>query len=123
MTVTPALRSAADLMPLVPERVLAGGAFALLMLDLFGGERRPFATQLGAIGVLLAGIVLLATGTGGQGIVMDGMFIRDTMADVLKVGILALGAVSLLYTWPFLRDRDLFKGEIPVLVLFATVGM
>ena len=123
MTFTPALRSAADLMPLVPELVLAGGAFALLMLDLFVDERRRLVTQLGAMGLLLAGIVLVATGTGGQGIVMDGMFVRDTMADVLKVGILALSALSLAYIWPFMRDRGLFKGEIPVLVVFATIGM
>ncbi|HET8818740.1 MAG TPA: NADH-quinone oxidoreductase subunit NuoN [Xanthomonadaceae bacterium] len=120
---TPTLRSAADLMPLVPELVLAGGAFALLMLDLFLDERRRVVTQAGAIVLLLVAGVLVFAGVGGQGIVMDGMFVRDTMADVLKVGMVALSALSLAYIWPFMRDRGLYKGEIAVLVLFATIGM
>ena len=123
MTFTPTLRSAADLVPLVPELVLVAGAFALLMLDLFLDERRRAVTQVGAIVLLLAAAGLIVAGVGGHGIVMDGMFIRDTMADVLKVGVLALSALSLAYIWPFLRDRGLFKGEVPVLVLFATIGM
>ena len=123
MTFTPALRSAADLMPLLPELVMAGGAFALLMLDLFLDERRRVVTQAGAIGLLLGAAALVLAGAGGQGIVMDGMFVRDTLADVLKVGMLVISALSLVYIWPFLRDRGLFKGEIPVLVLFATIGM
>ena len=123
MMPTPTLRSAADLMPLMPELLLVGGAFALLMLDLFLDERRRIVTQAGAIALLLAAGGLVLAGVGGQGVVMDGMFIRDTMADVLKVGVLALSALSLAYIWPFLRDRGLFKGEVPVLVLFATIGM
>ena len=93
------------------------------MLDLFLDERRRIVTQAGAIALLLAAGGLVLAGVGGQGVVMDGMFIRDTMADVLKVGVLALSALSLAYIWPFLRDRGLFKGEVPVLVLFATIGM
>ena len=123
MTLTPTLRSAADLMPLAPELVLAAGAFALLMLDLFLDERRRVVTHLGAIVLLLVATGLVLAGVGGQGVVMDGMFVRDTMADVLKVGMLLLSALSLAYIWPFMRDRGLYKGEIAVLVLFATIGM
>ena len=83
MTFTPTLRSAADLVPLVPELVLVAGAFALLMLDLFLDERRRAVTQVGAIVLLLVAAGLVVAGVGGHGIVMDGMFVRDTMADVL----------------------------------------
>ena len=41
--------TAADLMPLLPELVLVGGAFALLMLDLFLDERRRVLTHVLAI--------------------------------------------------------------------------
>jgi NADH-quinone oxidoreductase subunit N len=34
-----------------------------------------------------------------------------------------VSALSLVYAWPFLRERGLYKGEVPVLVLFATAGM
>ena len=65
MMLTPSLRSAADLMPLVPELVLAGGAFALLMLDLFLDERRRAVTQVGAIVLLLVAAGLVVAGVGG----------------------------------------------------------
>jgi NADH-quinone oxidoreductase subunit N len=42
---------------------------------------------------------------------------------VLKIGILGVSALSLVYLWPFLRERGLYRGEIPVLVMFSTVGM
>ena len=119
----PQVRTLADILPLAPELTLVIGAFALLMLDLFLDERRRMLTHVAAIVVLLLAAVLVMTGTGGQGTVMDGMFIRDNMADVLKAVALLVSAMSLGYMWTFLRERGLYKGEVPVLVIFATVGM
>ena len=119
----PQMRTLADIAPLAPELVVILGAFGLLMLDLFLDERRRIVTQVCAILVLLVAAALVATGAGGQGTVMDGMFVRDNAADVLKVSLLLLSAVSLGYMWTFLRERGLYKGEIPVLMLFATAGM
>lgn len=113
----------ADLMPLVPELVLAGAAFALLMLDLFLDERRRVVTHVLSIAALLAVAWLVASGTGGQGTVLSGMFVRDTMADVLKTVVCVVSALSLVYAWPYLRARGLYKGEVPVLMLFAALGM
>ena len=77
------VRSAADLMPLLPELVLVLGAFALLMLDLFLDDRRRVVTHVCAIGLLLVAGLMVAMGVGGQGTVLGGMFVRDTTADVL----------------------------------------
>ena len=120
---TPPVRTLADIAPLAPELVVVIGAFALLMLDLFIGERRRVVTHGLAVLVLLGAALMIALGVGGQGMVLADMFVRDTAADVLKVGILVLTAVSLGYAWPFMRERGLYKGELPVLMLFATVGM
>lgn len=51
------------------------------------------------------------------------MFVRDTAADVMKTGIVLLSGLTLVYGWRYLRDRNLFQGEIPVLILFGTAGM
>jgi len=115
--------SAAELLPLLPELVLVGGAFALLMLDLFLGESQRVVTHLLAIALLLATAWLAAAGIGGQGVVLGGMFVRDDMSDVLKAGACVLTALSLVYAWPFLRQRGLYKGEVAVLMLFAVAGM
>ena len=115
--------TAADLLPLLPELVLVGGAFALLMLDLFLGDSRRIVTHLLAIGLLLVTAWLAATGIGGHGTVLGGMFVRDDMADVLKAGACLLTALALVYAWPFLRQRGLYTGEVAVLMLFAVAGM
>ncbi|KAB8196906.1 NADH-quinone oxidoreductase subunit NuoN [Lysobacter maris] len=117
------VRTAADLLPLLPELVMVGGAFALLMLDLFIGESRRFLTHLLGIVLLLGVVAMIATGAGGHGSVLGDMFVRDVAADVLKLAICAVSALALIYTWPYLRERGLYKGEVTVLMLFAVLGM
>ena len=123
MQATLATPAATELLPLIPELVLVGAAFALLMLDLFLSEKQRVVTHLLAVASLVVVAALLIAGTGGQGTVLGGMFIRDNMADVLKIGTCLVSAVALLYAWPFLRERGLYKGEVSVLVLFAVAGM
>ena len=120
---TPTLSATADLMPLLPELVLIGGAFALLMLDLFLDNQRRVITHALALALLAGVLAMIACGIGGQGTVFNGMFVRDVMADVSKVVILLVSGLSLLYAWPYLRERKLYQGEVPVLILFATAGM
>ncbi|GAB3303550.1 NADH-quinone oxidoreductase subunit NuoN [Luteimonas notoginsengisoli] len=122
-TMAPQVRTLADIAPLAPELLVIVGAFALLMLDLFLDERRRIVTHACAIGVLLVAAWMVATGVGGQGAVMHDMFVRDGVADVLKISLLLVSATALGYMWTFMRERGLYKGELPVLVLFATAGM
>ncbi|HEY0505648.1 MAG TPA: NADH-quinone oxidoreductase subunit NuoN [Lysobacter sp.] len=117
------VRTVADILPLLPEIVVVLGAFALLMLDLFIDERRRVVSHLFAIAVLAIATAMVATGVGGHGTVLSGMFIRDTAADVMKVTIGIVGMLAMVYTWPYLRARELYKGEVSVLMLFATAGM
>lgn len=123
---TAPLPTAADLLPLLPELILVAGAFTLLILDLFFDKRQRVITH-GLTVALLAGVALLVySGFGDPSLhrsVFNGMFVRDVLADVSKVVILAVSALSLVYAWPYLRERNLYPGEVPVLVLFATVGM
>jgi len=114
---------AVELLPLTPELVLVGATFALLMLDLFVDESRRAITHLAAIVILLVTAGLIVAGVGGQGVVLNGMFIRDDAADVMKIAICVISAMSLCYAWSYLRDRGLYKGEVPVLMLFAVSGM
>ncbi|MCR6662119.1 MAG: NADH-quinone oxidoreductase subunit NuoN [Luteimonas sp.] len=122
-TLTFPARSLVDIAPLAPELVVIIGAFALLMLDLFIDERRRFLTHALAVVVLLVAAAMIAGGVGGQGAVLADMFFRDTASDVMKIAILLVSAVALAYIWPYLRERNLYKGEVSVLALFAVVGM
>jgi NADH-quinone oxidoreductase subunit N len=120
---TPTMPSPTELLPLLPELALVGMAFLLLMLDLFLDERRRVLTHVLSIATLVVVAWMVASGTGGQGTVLGGMFVRDTAADVMKLFICVISALSIAYLWSFLRERDLYKGEVPVLMLFATAGM
>ena len=120
---TPTVPSPTELLPLLPELALVGMAFALLMLDLFLDDRRRIVIHVLSIATLVAVAWMVASGVGGQGTVLGGMFVRDTAADVMKLFICLVSALSIAYLWSFLRERSLYKGEIPVLMLFATAGM
>ncbi|MFD0737991.1 NADH-quinone oxidoreductase subunit NuoN [Lysobacter koreensis] len=120
---TPNMPTAADLLPLLPELVLIGAAFALLMLDLFLPERRRVVTHVLAMVTLAVVVAMLAFGVGGQGTVLNGMFVRDIAADVLKIAIGVTSILSMVYTWPYLRQRGLYQGEVSILMLFAVAGM
>ena len=120
--------TAADLMAILPELALTGAAFALLLLDLFVSERQRGLVHGLAVAALIAVAGMIALGTGGDaaslhGRFFDGMFLRDTMADVLKWFVCIVSAASLVYAWSFLRERGLYKGEVSLLMLFAVVGM
>ena len=113
----------AELWPLLPELVMVTGAFALLVLDLFLPARRNGIVHgLGLLLLLVVGALCVA-GSGGHGTVLNGMFVRDTLADLLKAGILLTTALAFVYAWPFLRDRGLYKAEVTLLMLFSALGM
>lgn len=114
---------ATELLPLIPELTLVAATFALLMIDLFVDESKRVVTHLLAILILLVTAGLIVAGVGGHGTVLNGMFIRDGAADVMKIAICVVSAVSLVYAWSYLRERNLYKGEVPVLMLFAVAGM
>ena len=123
MTTSLAMPTATELLPLLPELVLIGSAFALLIIDLFIGERHKVWTHFLSVLALVVVLAMLATGSGGQGVVLNGMFVRDNAADLMKLAIVLMSTLTLVYGWSYLRERALYKGEIPVLVLFATAGM
>lgn len=125
MQATLAMPAASELVPLIPELTLAGLGFLLLMIDLFVSDARRAITHVLSVLVLLliGAMIVLGVGSGAETSALSGMFVRDTMADVLKVGTCLVSAIALLFVWPDLRDRGIYKGEVSVLVLFAVLGM
>ncbi|HEY1035165.1 MAG TPA: NADH:ubiquinone oxidoreductase subunit N, partial [Pseudoxanthomonas sp.] len=123
MQATLAMPAATELLPLIPELVLVGAAFALLMLDLFLKDSQRVVTHVLSIATLalVGGLIAAGVGVGEDTAVLNGMFVRDTMADVLKVVTCVVSAIALLFVWPYLRERGLYKGEVSVLMLFAVL--
>lgn len=117
----------AELWHLLPELVLAAGAFALLLFDLFFDGRQRGITHWLSMLLLLAVAGMVLAGAGGHpatpGAVLNGMFLRDGVADLAKGVICLVSALGFVYALPYLKERGIYKGEVPVLMLFATLGM
>ncbi|HET7845061.1 MAG TPA: NADH-quinone oxidoreductase subunit NuoN [Xanthomonadales bacterium] len=119
--------SLTDLIVLVPELFLTGAVCVLLLADLFITQQRRGLTHFLAIGILLLCVVLTLRphATGGMPLAQSafgGMFVRDLLADLLKVSIYVTTAAVFIYAKPYLIARDLFQGEFYVLCLTAVLG-
>jgi len=113
-----------DLIVVLPELLVLGMACLILVVDLFLTDRqRVFSYVLTQFTVVAAFALLAAGYSDGPNIRFSGMFVRDGMADVLKMAVMVMSFGAFLYSHQYLKDRDLFKGEYYVLGLFGVLGM
>jgi NADH-quinone oxidoreductase subunit N len=114
-----------EMVPLIPEVMLAFIAMALLLWGAFSkathGAHFAFAV-VGLFGVMLAVV--------GQGAAFDGdivagykMLVSDDFAAVMKALCLIAAMLALLLARGYLISEGLYKFEYPVLVCLATLGM
>jgi NADH-quinone oxidoreductase subunit N len=117
----------ADLLALRPELALVAGACGLLLVDMFAtGRDRAMLFWLALATLLIAGSLTFLDVTNGDGralAVFNGMFLRDTIGEVLKLGIYSVSAIVFIYARPYLADRNLSRGAFYILCLFAILGM
>ena len=113
-----------DILILLPEFYLVAAACLLLLLDAFmKPEQRPVLHWL-SIAVLLVAIYLVVAGQPSQAVTaFNGMFIRDGVAEILKVFSLLTTVLVFFYAKPYLQDRKLFVGEFYTLTIFAVIGI
>jgi len=113
-----------DFSPAVPEIVLLTLTCVLLVTDLFIRKEDKDLTYYGSQAVLL--IVLMFVWMGGVSspeITFNGLFIRDSLSDLLNAIICVVSMGAFLYSRPYLKDRQCFQGEFYLLGLFAVLGM
>ncbi len=113
-----------DFLPVVPELFVLGMACVILLVDLFLSERNRVVSYLLAQATLV-GAALLTVGlySPTDQITLNGTFILDSMAAVLKFCIYVAAFVVFLYAKDYLRARSLFQGEFFLLGLFGVLGM
>ena len=112
-----------DLLVMLPELYLTGAACVLLLVDAFLRDEQRDATHWMSIVVLLIGIYLVIFGQPlGTATAFGGMFVRDTMAEILKIFVLGATVIVFVMSRPYLRDRGLMRGEFYTLMLFAVIG-
>src|SRR4051812_36125271 len=112
-----------QLLPVLPELVLAAGGMALLMVGAYrGAQTTGLVTALG-IGLLIVTGALELLLPGGRLSTFGGSFIVDDFARFLKVLALIGSAATLILSTEFLADQSRRIFEYAILVLLSTLGM
>jgi NADH-quinone oxidoreductase subunit N len=112
-----------QLLPVLPELVLAVGAMVLLMLGAYRGEGTTrLVTTLAVVLLVVTGVLVLML-PAGKLTTFGGSFIVDDFARYLKVLAIIGSAVTLLLSTEFLSDPSRRIFEFPILVLLSTLGM
>ncbi len=115
-----------NLLPALPEILLALGGLALLMFGVFqhGPDARVVHRAAWAAIILLA-IALIAVLALGKGRAMTfgGMFVVDSFTRFTKVMVLTGAAAALAMSGDFLLRHGAGRFEYAVLVVFSVVGM
>src|SRR5271154_72209 len=112
-----------QLLPVLPELVLAVGAMALLMVGAYRGVRTTGLITALALGLLvLVGLLELML-PAGKLTTFSGSFIVDDFARFLKILALIGSAATLVLSMEFLADPSRRIFEYSILVLLSTLGM
>jgi NADH-quinone oxidoreductase subunit N len=111
-------------LPALPEIFLLVTVSVVLVIDLFLDEsRRHWSYNLTLATLVVCAVLTAVGGTGERTIIFNGMFVRDRVADVLKLFVYLGVAAILVYSRLYVRARGMFRGEFFTLSLFATLGM
>jgi NADH-quinone oxidoreductase subunit N len=112
-----------QLLPVLPELVLALGAMVLLMVGAYRGQQVTGLVTGLSIGLLVVVGVLELLLPGGKLTTFAGSFIVDDFARFLKILALIGSAAALLLSLEFLADPSRRIFEYSILVLLSTLGM
>jgi NADH-quinone oxidoreductase subunit N len=112
-----------DLLPALPEIVLAVGAMVLLMLGAFRGERSAGAMNWLAILLLIGAGAVVVWLPAGKLVGFGGSFIVDPFARFLKLLALTGSATAILMSTSYLKLERQERFEYPILIVLSATGM
>ena len=114
-----------DILPALPEMILATLALVLVLVAAYGGESARNAQRVTriALGGIVLALALIWSSSAGNETAFGGMFRADSFAGYMKILVL-LGTFCALYMsiTPLAKD-DINKPEFALLVMLALVGM
>jgi NADH-quinone oxidoreductase subunit N len=112
-----------DFAPAYPEMFLAVAGMALLMIGVFRSKDATGLVTWLAVAAMAVTAVLIITGPQGPVKTFSGMFVVNSFTTFAKLLTLAGAAISLWLINAWAHKEQLARFELPVLVLFATLGM
>jgi NADH-quinone oxidoreductase subunit N len=112
-----------ELLPALPEIVLAVGAMVLLMVGAFRGERSAGAMNWLAILLLIGAGAVVVWLPAGKLVAFGGSFIVDSFARFLKLLALTGSATAILMSTSYLKIERQQRFEYPILIVLSATGM
>jgi NADH-quinone oxidoreductase subunit N len=112
-----------DLVPAYPEIFLACAGLVLLMIGVFRAKDSTGLLTWLAVLSMAATAGLIVVGPQGPVTTFSGMFVVNAFTSFAKLLTLAGAAFSLWLINAWVRKEQIARFELPVIVLFATLGM
>ncbi|WP_438345485.1 NADH-quinone oxidoreductase subunit NuoN [Methylorubrum populi] len=108
--------------PVLPEIVLSIGALLLVLYGAWRGERSSEGVNVGALILLIFTFFLVVSQTGNV-TTLNGAFIADPFARVMKSLILIGSAATILLSRDYFQRERIDRFEYPILIVLCTIGM
>ena len=114
-----------EIAPAYPEIFLLIATCVVLLADLFIEDENRIVTYILAQLSLAITAWMVYSGTDSTTVIttFNDMFVADPMGRVLKISMILITMAVFAYSRPYLKDRNMFKGELFTLGLFAVLGM
>ncbi|MDC0033903.1 NADH-quinone oxidoreductase subunit NuoN [Alphaproteobacteria bacterium] len=112
-----------NLIPALPEIVLACSAMALLMLGAFRGDSSTRSVSWISVLVLIVAGIVLTSVQHGRMTTFSGQFVIDDFGHFMKWLIIIGSSLAILMSLSYNEHEGIARFEYPVLILFATLGM
>lgn len=115
---------AAEFLAVVPAAILALGAIALMLSEVFlSAASRTYQALLAVLTAGLAGAFALSNAFEPPRAILQGYAVLDPLGSFLTVIVCLATGLSALVAQGFLRHRNAERGEFYALMLFAAAGM
>jgi NADH-quinone oxidoreductase subunit N len=114
--------SGQDLATIAPLVVVAGLAMLIVLFDLIKPGWDDGATVLAVLGLVVAMIVTILVGIGGERPAFAGSYTQDALTTFLDLLFLAIALLTVLFGPDYLRPRNLPMAEFSATLLFAISG-
>ena len=112
-----------NLIPALPEIVLACSSMALLLLGVFRGDASTRTVSwIAVLALIVAGIVLSSVQQGRM-TAFGGQFVIDDFGHFMKWLVVIGSAMAIVMSLSYNEQEGIARFEYPVLILFATLGM
>ncbi|MEH3144804.1 MAG: NADH-quinone oxidoreductase subunit NuoN [Methylobacterium frigidaeris] len=110
--------------PALPELILAVGALVLILYGAFKGEKSAEGVSVGTLIVLiLALFAVVSQPLAAKVTTLNGSFIVDGFARVMKSLVLLGSAAAILLARDLFERERIARFEYPILILLSSIGM